>query len=549
MIGGSALPSSDRNSAVSTRVLSPRCRRATRSLAGVVVAALSLLGIAEPAVATMWPTSVAQAGGLTPERASSVSAACSTATARTLIDQHHLNGFLLPPAQVLCGPFTGPRSEAMAVAIAAGTCWPVQGWAVFSFSGGTWKLGLYEGAFIVPPLVAVGTDIKETRPVFRSTGSRCDPTGGTEARLWHWDGTAMVSGPWHQVTPGLTTGVLRADACTSPTSCMAVGYGYSKTGNTVPLAERWDGTTWAAEKTPTLAGASSLDAVSCSSVRACMALVSYQTPTSEDLPLAEEWDGSAWGAHNIPALPAASSLSGVSCSSPDACIAVGAANTAAYPVALVVAWDGSTWAVQKTPLLTSTSSLDAVSCSSAKACTAVGSQYIGGVEAPLAERWDGTTWAAQKTPNLFGSGVESGLTGVSCSPSSCTAVGSEHSRLDDEAVGPVAEAWEGTTWAAQKIPDPVGELSAVSCSSARCTAVGPLHVYGNGDLVERWDGTTWVAQNTPDPSDDILYGVSCSSAKACTAVGSQGFGVTAVTLAEAWTGTTWVVEQGLSPNG
>ena len=46
-----------------------------------------------------------------------------------------------------------------------------RGWAVFSFSGGTWKLVLYEGAFIVPPHVAVGTDIKETRPVFCSTDS------------------------------------------------------------------------------------------------------------------------------------------------------------------------------------------------------------------------------------------------------------------------------------------------------------------------------------------------------------------------------------------
>jgi hypothetical protein len=45
---------------------------------------------------------------------------------------------------------------------------------------------------------------------------------------------------------------------------MAVGYRYSKTGGTVALGERWDGTTWAAQKAPTLAGASSLDGVSCS---------------------------------------------------------------------------------------------------------------------------------------------------------------------------------------------------------------------------------------------------------------------------------------------
>jgi hypothetical protein len=82
----------------------------------------------------------------------------------------------------------------MAVTIAAETCWPVQGWAVFSFVGGTWKLVFDESGFIVPPLVAVGAEIKETTPVFRSTDSRCNPTGGTRARLWSWDGTTLTPG-------------------------------------------------------------------------------------------------------------------------------------------------------------------------------------------------------------------------------------------------------------------------------------------------------------------------------------------------------------------
>jgi len=76
------------------------------------------------------------------------------------------------------------------------------GVGVFSFSGGTWKLVFVQGAFIVPPLVAVGADIKVTTPVFRSTDqARCLPTAGHDGvsgpERRHAD-----AGPWHQVTPG-----------------------------------------------------------------------------------------------------------------------------------------------------------------------------------------------------------------------------------------------------------------------------------------------------------------------------------------------------------
>jgi len=129
---------------------------------------------------------------------------CTKAAATQLVAQHDLNNFLLPDpvAQVLCGSFTGPGSVAMAVTIKAPTCWSPQRWAVFSFSGGDWKLVLDEPAFVVGQLVAVGPDIRETTPVFRSGDPRCVPSGGTHARLWHWEGTQLVAGPWTQVTPG-----------------------------------------------------------------------------------------------------------------------------------------------------------------------------------------------------------------------------------------------------------------------------------------------------------------------------------------------------------
>jgi hypothetical protein len=119
-------------------------------------------------------------------------------------------GMSNPIGQVLCGPFAGPGSEAMAVSFTAPTCWGLQRWAIFRFTGGAWRVALDQRAFIFP-LVVVGADIRERRPVSRSGDPRCIPSGGSHARTWHWDGTAFKAGPWKQVTPpqggGSATGI------------------------------------------------------------------------------------------------------------------------------------------------------------------------------------------------------------------------------------------------------------------------------------------------------------------------------------------------------
>ena len=120
---------------------------------------------------------------------------CSKATATQLVNDNKLNNFLLPDPvmQVLCGPFTGPGSTAMAVTIGAATCWSPQSWAVFTLDAGTWRLVHVQPAFLIPPLVAVGGDLRETTPIFRPGDPRCVPSGGTHTRTWHWDGTRFVA--------------------------------------------------------------------------------------------------------------------------------------------------------------------------------------------------------------------------------------------------------------------------------------------------------------------------------------------------------------------
>lgn len=71
------------------------------------------------------------------------------------------------------------------------------------------------------------------------------------------------------------------------------------------------------------------------------------------------------------------------------------------------------------------------------------------------------------------------------------------------------------------------ELLGVSCVSARaCTAVGSsFTVIGAGaTLAERWNGTQWSIEHTPNTDGASgLDSVSCVSARACTAVGAYTF--------------------------
>ena len=198
-----------------------------------------------------------------------------------------------------------------------------------------------------------------------------------------------------------------------------------------------------------------------------------------------------------------------------------------------------TWKIQSTrnPSGSDGNNLEGVSCTSATACTAVGYYYSpSGSVITLAEQWNGTTWTIHTGPTV------TSLNGVSCtSASACTAVGSILSNSGD--VVTRAERWNGTSWTTQTTPNPPGPtdvFSGVSCSSASaCTPVGS-YAEGNaeptGPFAERWNGTTWMVQTTPSPAgadESPLNSVSCTAASTCTAVGEyQDSSGTYLTLAE-----------------
>jgi hypothetical protein len=218
----------------------------------------------------------------------------------------------------------------------------------------------------------------------------------------------------------------------------------------------------------------------------------------------------------------------------------------------------ATWTIANSPNTTVTGgSIESVSCSAADACTAVGTDVnTSGIDVTLAERWDGAGWQRQATPNPAGdttTSVAPTLLGVSCPTASfCVAVGNYQDGFNQAGM---ADTWNGQSWTAQSFPVPVDadgwQLFGVSCTSARfCEAVGGYSDEDNGTndtFAAGWNGTSWSLQSTvnPDPNDfqfEQFNAVSCSSPTFCVGWASGNGGNPGDTMVEQWNGSSWALQ-------
>jgi len=363
--------------------------------------------------------------------------------------------------------------------------------------------------------------------------------------------------PWTiQTTPNpvgaLDDDFLHGVSCSSATACTAVGDYTSTEEKEATLVERWNGTTWEVQTSPNPAGAtgSFLESVSCRSSTACTATGYKEEKGGLHATLAERWNGSAWEVQTTPTSGNSDALGSVSCVSASECTAVGfvVSGNPAKTTPVVENWNGKTWTVvssAKLPTEDERSWFESVSCPAAKSCTAVGSYISSNLGMQfLAEHWNGSTWSVQTTPELAAGDSEIHLDGVSCSATSaCAAVGSyEKSRVREVLV----ERWNGTSWQVQQTPSPngktegaEGQLTQVSCASATsCVAIGADESSsGHPGLLlgEYWNGTSWALElptNRSGVEYNILGGVSCSAATKCTSVGCSRKPTSNETLAE-----------------
>jgi len=107
--------------------------------------------------------------------------------------------------------------------------------------------------------------------------------------------------------------------------------------------------------------------------------------------------------------------------------------------------------------------------------------------------------------------------------------------------------WYGRTAAA-------GTLGLVACAGLAIPLTGPAAAATAqpGLLARAQAAPAWSIQQTPDrsPTENLLNGVSCASATACTAVGASfGPGQLPHSLAESWNGTIWAIHKVPTPPG
>jgi hypothetical protein len=456
--------------------------------------------------------------------------------------------------QAIANPTGSDDSSLTGVACSSSTDCAAVGYYNTTSSGQVALAERWNGTKWALQAVAAGGGAGGLNGVACSSSTECEAVGsyynsfGYAALAEGWNGTqwALQASP----NPGADTSYQQGVTCSSSTDCEAVGSYYNSSGVYVPFAEGWNGTTWALQAVPTPAGAtaSGLSAVACSSSTDCEAVGNYLNGSGSET-LAADWNGTTWALQAIPNPTGAtySYLYGVACPSSTDCEAVGGNMYGAGTgyVALAEQWNGTTWAPQTMPWVTGSSDifLNAVACASSADCEAVGGYYNGSnVGVTLAEDWNGTTWAPQATPNPTGA-TYSDLTGVACpSPTDCEAVGSYYN--SSGVLVSLAEGLNATTWALQASPNPTvgGELTGVACPSPTdCEAVGfypPAEPGGNlAPVAEGWNGTTWALQATPNPTDATgsnLNGVACPSSTDCEAVGDYTNSSSQPTLVEAW---------------
>jgi hypothetical protein len=142
---------------------------------------------------------------------------------------------------------------------------------------------------------------------------------------------------------------------------------------------------------------SSLGRVSCAAATACLAIGTEQPNAGEALPMAERWNGSTW---IVDVLPIRSSdrftFLGVSCASPTDCVAAGYADMGRTSHVVVDRWNGVAWTAQRMPEPPGSMSTEVsgISCS-AGGCTAVG-RFKEGTGLPY--RYRNRTLAERSAP-------------------------------------------------------------------------------------------------------------------------------------------------------
>jgi hypothetical protein len=242
----------------------------------------------------------------------------------------------------------------------------------------------------------------------------------SSALVERWNGTSWQQ----QAVAGPAGAGFGAVSCPAAQSCVAVGRYSTGQNNSATLAEAWNGTSWTVQPTPSAGQHAALYSVSCPTPSDCVAVGgNFISLHSGSTAFIERWNGTSWAMQKTPQPPHKDrpQFFSVSCATASSCTAMGGYSASNQAKLLVEHWNGTSWVRQHVPGAASVV-LFHVSCPSATSCTAVGDS--------ITAHWNGTAWTLQRPAipaHATGHGVV--LYDVSCPTASvCEAVGFYHAK-------------------------------------------------------------------------------------------------------------------------
>ena len=231
-------------------------------------------------------------------------------------------------------------------------------------------------------------------------------------------------------------------------------------------------------------------------------------------------------------------LNAVACTGSSRCSAVGDYYAVDALTLIATENDNGSWSMTSSPSpAPGVNVLNGISCPQLGSCVAVGYDEIGANSQTLIETQNANgTWSVTPSPNTS-STQDNVLNAVSCSLTSCVAVGYYYNGTANQTLILTQNAMG--TWILTEGPDTSSSegnvLSAVSCPGAgECVAVGKFNDAGNDQtliLIQNPKG--WGLTEGPDTSasqPNELNGVSCPRPGACVAVGAFLSGIVNQTL-------------------
>lgn len=292
------------------------------------------------------------------------------------------------------------------------------------------------------------------------------------------------------------TVILTDVACPAAGSCAATGHYLDNTGAQQGLLLTGSGNSWTAAEPPLGAGdpQADLSSVACSSATSCTAVGWANGPSNNQVPVLITWDGVAWTVQPTPLPPGVSGgiLTSVSCAPAGGCGAVGEYFTSTTAPALLVTGSGATWQAATAPQLdTETASsipFDTISCPVAGWCLTAGARY-GSRSSLVVYAGYGTHWTATSA-GLPPGGVFPSLGAVACaSRTACVIAGQYGTGTTNNTAHLFLLVHNGASWLPAVTPMPgdamaaaqdlQGSITAPAIAAAACRSASSCVLVGS----------------------------------------------------------------------